>query len=96
MTWAGRSVGNYNARGWPEVADGVQLWQAIRFTRNGFAVRGNGKLSVAKVGQLKVAWSRLLPSIPSSVTVVKDAAGRYFASFVVDADDQPLHSPWGE
>ena len=29
-------------------------------------------------------WSRPLPVEPSSVTVIKDAAGRYFASFVVE------------
>ncbi|MER6000419.1 RNA-guided endonuclease TnpB family protein, partial [Nonomuraea angiospora] len=34
--------------------------------------------------------SRSLPSQPSSVTVVKDAAGRYFASFVVEAAETPL------
>ncbi|GLY89174.1 helix-turn-helix domain-containing protein [Actinoallomurus iriomotensis] len=28
--------------------------------------------------------SRPLPSVPSSVTVIKDSAGRYFASFVID------------
>jgi len=33
-----------------------------------------------------VRWSRPLPSEPSSVTVVRDSAGRYFASFVVQAD----------
>lgn len=33
---------------------------------------------------MKVKWSRALPSVPSSVTVIKDAAGRYFASFVID------------
>jgi putative transposase len=43
----------------------------------------NGKLRLPKVGEVKVKWSRSLPSDPSSVTVVKDAAGRYFASFVV-------------
>jgi putative transposase len=32
----------------------------------------------------------VLPSDPSSVTVIKDAAGRYFASFVVQVDDEPL------
>ena len=31
-----------------------------------------------------------LPADPSSVTVVRDAAGRYFASFVVQTTDQPL------
>ncbi|MGW4479644.1 RNA-guided endonuclease InsQ/TnpB family protein [Rhodococcus triatomae] len=64
--------------------------QAIRFTRNGFSLRPNGRLYVAKVGELRVAWSRGLPSEPSSVTVVKDAAGRYFASFVVEVDTESL------
>ena len=39
---------------------------------------------------MPVRWSRPLPSEPSSVTVVKDAAGRYFASFVVQAEPCPL------
>lgn len=64
--------------------------QTIRFTRNGFGLRGNGKLYLAKIGEVAVRWSRDLPSEPSSVTVIKDAAGRYFASFVVQVDDQPL------
>nr|WP_206037513.1 RNA-guided endonuclease TnpB family protein [Rhodococcus sp. HNM0569] len=64
--------------------------QAIRLTRNGCSIRPNRKLYVAKVGELKVAWSRYLPSDPSSVTIIKDAAGRYFASFVVEVDQQPL------
>jgi putative transposase len=64
--------------------------QAIRFTRNGFSLRPNGRVYAAKVGELKVSWSRDLPSDPSSVTIIKDAGGRYFVSFVVVADDQPL------
>lgn len=60
--------------------------QAIRFTRNGFSLRGNLRLYLAKVGEVAVRWSRDLPSAPSSVTVVKDASGRYFASFVVQTD----------
>ncbi|MGY1946658.1 RNA-guided endonuclease InsQ/TnpB family protein [Nocardia asiatica] len=64
--------------------------QSIRLTRNGFSLRSNGKLYLAKVGELKVAWSRELPSPPSSVTVVKDAAGRYFASFVVHVESEML------
>lgn len=42
------------------------------------------KLSLPKIGDIRVRWSRALPSEPSSVTVIKDAAGRYFASFVVE------------
>lgn len=64
--------------------------QSIRLTRNGFSLRPGGRLYVAKVGELAVRWSRELPSEPSSVTVIRDAAGRYFASFVVQVDDQPL------
>lgn len=60
--------------------------QAIRFTRNGFALRGNGRLYLAKIGEVAVRWSRELPSDPSSVTVVRDAAGRHFASFVVQTN----------
>lgn len=63
----------------------------IRLTRNGFSLRPNGRLYVAKVGEVSVRWSRELPSDPSSVTVIKDAAGRYFASFVVRTD--PTEAP---
>ena len=58
--------------------------QAIRFTANArFKVLPSGKLRLPKIGDVAVRWSRALPSAPSSVTVIKDAAGRYFASFVV-------------
>ena len=62
--------------------------QAIRFTKNArFRVLDNGRLRLPKIGDVVVRWSRNLPSVPSSVTIVKDAAGRYFASFVVQAVD---------
>ncbi|TCN57079.1 hypothetical protein EV641_102223 [Rhodococcus sp. SMB37] len=64
--------------------------QSVRLIRNGFSIRGSRKLYVAKVGELKVAWLRELPSEPSSVSIIKDAAGRYFASFVVETTDVPL------
>ncbi len=65
--------------------------QAIRFTRNArFAITAGGKLRLPKIGDLPVRWSRNLPAEPSSVTVVKDAAGRFFASFVVEVTQQPL------
>ncbi|MEQ4304145.1 transposase [Plantactinospora sp. B6F1] len=58
--------------------------QAIRFTKNSrFKVCDNGRLRLPKIGDLAVRWSRTLPSDPSSVAITKDAAGRYFASFVV-------------
>jgi putative transposase len=45
---------------------------------------------VAKVGDLRLRWSRPLPSEPSSVTVIREADGRYYASFVVEVAAVPL------
>ncbi|NEA61852.1 RNA-guided endonuclease TnpB family protein [Streptomyces sp. SID12488] len=68
--------------------------QSIRFTANArWSVTGSGRLNLPKVGAVKVKWSRTLPTTPTSVTVIKDAAGRYFASFAVDTDP---HADTGE
>ncbi len=65
--------------------------QAIRFTRNArFRVLDNGRLRLPKIGEVRVHWSRPLPSAPSSVTVIRDAAGRYFASFVVETGQEEM------
>jgi len=75
--------------GEPRFRSREEARQTIRFTRNGFSLRDGG-LYLAKIGEVNVHWSRHLPSEPSSVTVIKDAAGRYFASFLVrtnPADD---------
>jgi putative transposase len=63
--------------------------QAIRLTRNGFALHGR-RLYLAKVGEVRVRWSRQLPSVPSSVTIIREPDSRYYASFVVDRDPIPL------
>jgi putative transposase len=63
--------------------------QSIRFTRNGFTLHGD-KLYLAKVGDLKVRWSRPLPSVPSSLTIIREADGRYYTSFVVEVAATPL------
>ncbi|MFE5209069.1 RNA-guided endonuclease InsQ/TnpB family protein [Streptomyces sp. NPDC056600] len=61
--------------------------QSIRFTANAaWSIDAAGRLNLPKIGPVKVKWSRSLPATPSSVTVVKDSAGRYTASFVVDTD----------
>jgi putative transposase len=58
--------------------------QALRFTANArFKILPSGRLRLPKVGDIEVRWSRDLPSDPASVTVIKDPAARYFASFVV-------------
>ncbi|KKI99464.1 transposase, partial [Prochlorothrix hollandica PCC 9006 = CALU 1027] len=57
--------------------------QSARFVRTGFSLKGN-KLELAKLGRFKVKWSRPLPSEPSSVTIIRNTAGQYHASFVVE------------
>jgi putative transposase len=65
--------------------------QSIRFTANArWKITPGGKLRLPKIGDVEVRWSRDLPSAPSSVTVTADAAGRYFASFVVETEPPAL------
>ncbi|MGW4519346.1 RNA-guided endonuclease InsQ/TnpB family protein [Streptomyces sp. NPDC004393] len=60
--------------------------QAVRFTVNArWSITPGHKLRLPKIGVVRVKWSRTLPSTPSTVTVVKDSANRYFASFVVES-----------
>ncbi|MFH8573200.1 RNA-guided endonuclease InsQ/TnpB family protein [Streptomyces sp. NPDC017993] len=68
--------------------------QAVRFTANaGWKVTLGGKLRLPKVGDVTVKWSRTLPSTPTTVTVIKDSAGRYFASFVVETGPEEVLPP---
>nr|WP_248277314.1 transposase [Brasilonema octagenarum] len=57
--------------------------QSARFRIGGFSIK-NEEIYLAKIGNVKPIWSRQLPSAPSSVTVIKDCANRYFLSFVVE------------
>jgi len=45
-----------------------------------------------KIGELKLKWSRPLLSPPTNITLVKECSGRYYASFVVEAEEIKL--PW--
>jgi putative transposase len=63
--------------------------QSARLTRGGFSFKENGGVYLAKIGIVQPIWSRELPSEPSSVTVIKDCAHRYFLSFVVEVE--PAH-----
>ncbi len=64
-----------------------QSRQAIRFRKGGFSVHSQS-VKLAKIGHVPMVVSRPLPSEPSSVTIIKDCAGRYFASFVVEVSQQ--------
>ena len=59
--------------------------QSARLTQRGFSIKGTG-VYLAKIGVFEPIWSRKLPSEPSSVTIIKDCANRYFLSFVVEVE----------
>jgi putative transposase len=80
----GRSVGH------PRFKSRKDHRQSFRLTRNGFSLKYNGRLYLAKVGEVTVRWSRDLPSQPSSVTIIRESDGLYYASFVVDVAAMPL------
>lgn len=61
--------------------------QSARFTLSDrFKITEDGRLRLPKIGDVRVKWTRDLPSAPSSVTLIKDRSGRYWASFVVESD----------
>jgi putative transposase len=61
--------------------------QSARLTRGGFSIKGDG-VYLAKIGIVNPVWSRQLPSAPSSATIIKDCANRYFLSFVVEINPE--------
>jgi len=59
--------------------------QSAEYTKSGFSFDAATRtLKLAKIGAVKVKWSRGKPLEPSSVRVIRDASGRYFASMVVE------------
>ncbi|EDK4684482.1 IS200/IS605 family element transposase accessory protein TnpB [Salmonella enterica] len=65
--------------------------QAATFMNTAFKYRDD-KLYIAKSKMpLDVRWSRRLPSAPSSITISKDAAGRYFVSCLCEFEPVSLH-----
>jgi putative transposase len=80
----GRKVGR------PRLKSRKDNRQSARFTRNGFRVRADGRLYLAKIGEVTVRWSRALPSEPSSVAIIREPEGHYYASFVVEVQPTPL------
>jgi putative transposase len=65
--------------------------QSAEFTKAAFSLK-DGRVYLAKIGDLKPVWSRKLTSEPSSVTVIKDCANRYFLSFVVEIQPVQLNA----
>ena len=59
--------------------------QSAEYTRSGFQWdAGTHTLTVAKLGPIKIKWSREFSSNPSTVTLSRDQSGRYFVSLRLD------------
>lgn len=64
--------------------------QSAEFTKSAFKFR-DGQLFIAKSKQpLNIRWSRELPSEPTTVTISKDTAGRYFVSMLCRFEPKPM------
>ena len=57
--------------------------QAAEYTVSGFKYK-DGDLSIAQLGKLDVRWSRKFASSPTTVTITKSTAGRYYVTLVLD------------
>ncbi|GAA3974471.1 hypothetical protein GCM10022384_26130 [Streptomyces marokkonensis] len=73
---------------YPDTGQQTALAKAFGCARVVFndAVRAREDARKAELPFPKVRRPRTLPTAPTSVTLIKDAAGRYFASFVIDTD----------
>lgn len=66
---------------------------SLNYTKRGFSISEiDGKLRLKLAGGLviPVVWSREMPSEPSSVRVYQDSLGHWYASFVVEREDEKL------
>jgi putative transposase len=62
---------------------------SAEYTKSGFTWR-DGQLTLAKMKTpLSIRWSRELPGEPSTVTVSRDSAGRWFASILAEDTIEP-------
>lgn len=65
--------------------------QSAEYTRSAFKYNQKTKtLEIAKLGKLKVRWSREFSSIPTTVTITKRPSGRYYVTLCLDEPVQDL------
>ncbi len=65
--------------------------QSAEYTRSAFKYdRATKTLTLAKVGSIKVRWSRDFQSDPTTVTITKSPSGRYHVTIILD-EPEPKH-----
>ena len=65
--------------------------QSANYTERGFSFDAERRiLKLAKIGAIKVKWSRKAIPHPSSIRLLRTASGKYFVSLVVETQPAPL------
>lgn len=65
--------------------------QSANYTERGFSFDAERRiLKLAKIGAIKVKWSRKVIPHPSSIRLIRTASGKYFVSLVVETQPAPL------
>ena len=65
--------------------------QSANYTERGFSFDPERRiLKLAKIGAIKVKWSRKAIPRPSSIRLIRTASGKYFVSLVVETQPAPL------
>ena len=65
--------------------------QSANYTERGFSFDTQRRiLKLAKIGAIKVKWSRKAIPHPSSIRLIRTASGKYFVSMVVETQPAPL------
>jgi putative transposase len=65
--------------------------QSAEFTRSAFTWDGKqNNLRLAKMGHLRIRWSRQFASEPSTVTITKNCAGQYLVTLCLDEHVEAL------
>ena len=65
--------------------------QSANYTERGFSFDAERRiLKLAKIGAIKVKWSRKAIPHPSSIRLIRTASGKYFVSLVVETQPAPL------
>ncbi|MEV0806903.1 transposase [Micromonospora sp. NPDC050200] len=75
-------------RGRPAVKRRKETLPSLEYTVRGFTIRDR-RLRLAGGIEIRVVWSRKLPSDPTSVRVYQDSLGHWYASFVVRREAVP-------
>lgn len=66
-------------------------YQSANYTERGMTFDpATRALKLAKIGAIKVKWSRRVIPSPSSVRLIRKPSGKYFVSLVVDTQPAPL------